>query len=77
MEETKAAKDANESILAELKASRIAIAEAENKEILEARESVRAAQEETARLTGKGGGGVEHTLLYSIILSTCDGPFRE
>ncbi len=55
MEETKAAKDANESLLAELKASRIAVAEVKHKEILESRENVRAAQEETARLTGKGG----------------------
>eukprot|EP01084_Bolivina_argentea_P249999 418688_1 len=51
LEEAQAAKTSSESLLADLQASRIAVAEVENKEILELRENVRTGQEETARLT--------------------------
>ncbi len=50
----------------DLEASRIANAEVENKEILELRENVRTGQEETARLTGKGGPHFYSTASFDL-----------
>ncbi len=66
MEEAQVAKTSRESALADLEASRIANAEVENKEILELRENVRTGQEETARLTGKGGPRFYSTASFDL-----------